>query len=219
MSSQKNQVSYPLLYLVTDRDLALGRSLLEVVAQAVEGGANIVQLREKSLDTRLFIEEAIAIKEYLKPRGIPLIINDRVDVALAVGADGVHVGQKDMPYALARKLLGPQAIIGLSVETYEDLLQAESLDVDYLGVGPVYPTSTKTDHKGFFWKEEGLRWAREHSRHRLVAIGGINETNALEVVKTGVDGIAVVSAIVSASDPRQAARRLFQVLTNKEAQV
>lgn len=212
MSSLKHQVSYPLLYLVTDRDLAHGRPLVEVIAQAVEGGVNMVQIREKALSTRSFIEEALAIKEYLKPRGIPLIINDRVDVALAIEADGVHIGQTDMPYPLARKLLGPQAIIGLSVETYEEVLQAETLDVDYLGIGPVFPTSTKTDHKGFHWGTEGLRWAREHSRHRLVAIGGINETNALEVARTGVDGIAVVSAIVSAPDPKETSRRLRQAL-------
>jgi len=212
MANRKIRLSSPLLYLVTDRDLARGRPLLEVVAQAVEGGVNIVQIREKTLSTRAFIEEAREIQAYLKPKGIPLLINDRVDVALAIGADGVHLGQSDMPYPLARKLLGPKALIGLSVDTQEELLQAESSDVDYLGIGPVYPTATKTDHKGFLWGTEGLRWARSHSRHRLIAIGGINETNAFEVAKTGVDGIAVVSAIVSAQDPREAARCLRTAL-------
>lgn len=212
MANRKIRLSSPLLYLVTDRDLARGRPLLEVVAQAVEGGVNIVQIREKTLSTRAFIEEAREIQAYLKPKGIPLLINDRVDVALAIGADGVHLGQSDMPYPLARKLLGPKALIGLSVDTQEELLQAESSDVDYLGIGPVYPTTTKTDHKGFLWGTEGLRWARSHSRHRLIAIGGINETNAFEVAKTGVDGIAVVSAIVSAQDPREVARCLRAAL-------
>ena len=212
MADRNYQLFYPLLYLVTDRDLALGRPLLEVVAQAVEGGVNIVQIREKALDTRAFIEEARQIQAYLKPKGIPLLINDRVDVALAIGADGVHIGQSDMPYPLARKLLGPKALIGLSIDTQEELRQAESYDVDYLGIGPVFPTSTKTDHKEFFWGIEGLRWARSNSRHRLIAIGGINETNASDVAKTGVDGIAVVSAIVSAQDPREAARRLRAAL-------
>lgn len=213
MRHRKDRLSYPLLYLVTDRDLAQGRPLVEVIAQAVNGGVNIVQVREKTLGTRAFIEEARSILEYLKPRGIPLLVNDRVDVALAVEADGVHIGQTDMPYPLARNLLGPEALIGLSVETYEELLEAEAFDVDYLGIGPVFPTSTKTDHRGFFWGVEGLRWAREHSHHRLIAIGGINETNAFEVAKTGVDGIAVVSAIVSAPDPREAALRLRQALS------
>ncbi|MCX7788045.1 MAG: thiamine phosphate synthase, partial [Spirochaetes bacterium] len=156
---------------------------------------------------------AISIREFLKPKGIPLLINDRADVALATEADGVHIGQSDMPYPLARKLLGPHAIIGLSVETYDELLQTEAFDVDYLGIGPVFPTATKTDHKGNFWGIEGLKWAREHSHHRLIAIGGINETNASDIAKTGMDGIAVVSAIVSAPDPKEAAFRLRRVFS------
>lgn len=213
MKRVQNRLSYPLLYLVTDRDLSLGRPLMEVITQAVEGGVNVVQIREKNLGTRAFIEEALTIQGFLKAKGIPLLINDRVDVALAIEADGVHIGQSDMPYPLARKLLGPQAIIGLSVDTYDELLQAEDFDVDYLGIGPVFPTSTKTDHKGFFWGIEGLRWAREHSHHRLIAIGGINETNASDVAKTGVDGIAVVSALVSAPNPKEVAIRLCQAFS------
>ncbi len=213
MKKVPDRLSYPLLYLVTDRDLSLGRPLLDVITQAVEGGVNVVQIRDKNLGTRAFIEEALTIQAFLKTKGIPLLINDRVDVALAIEADGAHIGQGDMPYPLARKLLGPQAIIGLSVDTYDELLQAEDFDVDYLGIGPVFPTSTKTDHKGFFWGIEGLRWAREHSRHRLIAIGGINETNASDVAKTGVDGIAVVSAIVSASNPKEVAIRLRRVFS------
>lgn len=212
MNNLREPLPFPLLYLVTDRDLALGRPLLEVVSQAVEGGVTIVQIREKTLSTKAFIEEALEIQAYLKTQGIPLVINDRVDVALGIGADGVHLGQSDMPYPMARNLLGPKALIGLSVDTQEELLRAESFDVDYLGIGPVYPTLTKTDNKGFFWGTEGLRWARSHSRHRLIAIGGINEKNAFEVAQTGVDGIAVVSAIVSAQNPREAASRLQSAL-------
>ncbi len=206
------QLPSPLLYLVTDRELAGGKPLVEVVAEAIEGGVNLVQLREKKLSIKAFMEEAREIKELLTPRGIPLLINDRVDVALAVGADGVHIGQEDMPYGVSRRLLGPRAIIGLSVETYEDLLAAEAFDVDYLGVGPVFPTSTKTDIKGFFWGIEGLRWAREHSRHRLIAIGGIQISNAPEVASSGIDGIAVVSSIIAAPDPRHAAEELCKIL-------
>ena len=130
------------LYLVTDRALSLGRSLEEVVLGAVRGGAGIVQLREKDASTRFFVQEAERIKRLLAPYGVPIIIHDRVDVALAVGADGVHVGQDDMPYPLARKLLGKRAIIGLSVETEEQVREAEAYDVDYLGVSPIFPTPT-----------------------------------------------------------------------------
>lgn len=199
------------LYLVTDRDLSRGRPLEEVVLQAVQGGADMVQLREKTASTRFFIQEALRIKELLAPYGVPLIINDRVDVALAVEADGVHVGQQDMPYPLARKLLGPKAIIGLSVETMEQVLEAEAYDVAYLGVSPIFATPTKPDTKGE-WGLEGLAKVRRVSRHRLVAIGGLNASNAAEVIRAGADTIAVVSAICAAPDPRQAAAELRRVI-------
>lgn len=195
------------LYLVTDRALSLGRPLEEVVLAAVRGGVGIVQLREKDAPTRLFVEEAQRIKRLLQPYGVPLIINDRVDVALAVEADGVHIGQQDMPYPLARKLLGKRAIIGLSVETVEQVLEAEAYDVDYLGVSPIFPTPTKTDTLGA-WGLAGLATVRRLSRHRLVAIGGLNATNAESVIRAGADCIAVVSAICSAPDVEQAAATL-----------
>ena len=143
----------------------------------------------------------------MSPFDIPLIINDRLDVALAVGAHGVHVGQNDMPYAIARKLMGPKAIIGVSVETWDDVEVAEELDCDYIGVSPVFETPTKTDTKGA-WGLDGLKKIREYSRHKLVAIGGINERNAAEVVAAGADSIAVVSALCSAENPCEAARGL-----------
>ena len=199
------------LYLVTDRALSLGRSLEEVVLGAVRGGAGIVQLREKDASTRFFVQEAERIKRLLAPYGVPLIINDRVDVALAVGADGVHVGQDDMPYPLARKLLGKRAIIGLSVETEEQVREAEAYDVDYLGVSPIFPTPTKTDTLGA-WGLEGLARVRRLSRHRLVAIGALNATNAESVIRAGADCIAVVSAICSAPDPQEAAATLRRII-------
>lgn len=195
------------LYLVTDKALCGARSLADVVAQAVRGGATCVQLREKDLPTRDFVEEARGIKELLSPLGIPLIINDRLDVALAVEADGVHVGQDDMPYEIARRLMGPKAIIGVSVETWEDVERAERLDCDYIGVSPVFETPTKTDTKGA-WGLEGLEKIRRYSRHSLVAIGGINAQNAAALVAAGADSLAVVSAICCADDPREAAREL-----------
>ncbi|HOF06286.1 MAG TPA: thiamine phosphate synthase [Syntrophales bacterium] len=199
------------LYLVTDRDLCGGRPLQDVVRAAVAGGAAWVQLREKNLSTRAFVEEAAAVKALLAPHKVPLIINDRLDVALAVGADGVHVGQDDMPYPLARAVLGKKMIIGLSVETWEDVEAAEKWDVDYLGVSPVFATPTKTDTKGS-WGLEGITRIRSFSRHPLVAIGGLNVTNTGAAVRAGADGIAVVSAICAAPDPFAAARELCRII-------
>ena len=198
------------LYLVTDRGLSLGRELPMVVEAAVRGGVSMVQLREKEVDTREFIELARKLQAILRPAGVPLIINDRIDVALAVDADGVHIGQSDMPYELARKLLGPGKIIGLSVETMDELLEANRLDVDYVAVSPVYSTATKTDTAPPFGLE-GLRRAVELSEHPTVAIGGMNLESAPAVFASGVDGIAVVSAICSAPDPQTAARELANI--------
>jgi len=199
------------VYLVTDRSLCRNRPLNDVVLQAVQGGVSYVQLREKDISTRLFVEEAREIKKILEPYRVPLIINDRIDVALACGAEGVHVGQDDMPYAIARKLMGPNAIIGLSVETWEDVEESQSLDVDYIGVSPIYPTPTKTDTKGA-WGLEGLVKIKAFSRHPLVAIGGINENNAADVIAAGADCIAVVSAICAAADPAAATRDLKNII-------
>ena len=199
------------LYLVTDRPLSLGRPLEEIVSKAVAGGVTMVQLREKEASTKEFIDLAIRLKEILKPYNVPLIINDRVDVALAADADGVHVGQSDMPYELARKLLGPDKIIGLSVENMDEVLKANELDVDYIGISPVYATQTKTDTASPFGLE-GLKEAVRVSLHPTVAIGGMNMQTAGEVMQTGCDGIAVVSAISSAEDVTEASRKLKDIV-------
>ncbi|MEW5772513.1 MAG: thiamine phosphate synthase [Thermodesulfobacteriota bacterium] len=198
----------PAVYLVTDRGLARGRELLDVVEAAVAGGAGVVQLREKLADTREFLDLARAIKARLAPRGVPLLVNDRVDVALAAGADGAHLGQSDLPYAAARAILGPDALIGLSVETPDQAREAEALDVDYLGVSPVFATPTKTD-AGPAWGLAGLADLAAWSRHVLVGIGGIGPANAGEVVRAGARGVAVVSAICAADSPRDAASSLL----------
>jgi len=199
------------LYLVTDRPLCGQKSLEDVVLQAVKGGAAYVQLREKDISTRIFVEEARRMKQLLAPYKVPLIINDRIDVVLASGADGVHIGQDDMPYRVARSLLGGKAIIGLSVETWEDVEESRKLDVSYIGVSPVFATPTKTDTKGV-WGLAGLAKIKSFSRHPLVAIGGINESNAREVVAAGADCLAVVSAICAASDPEAAAGKLKSII-------
>jgi thiamine-phosphate pyrophosphorylase len=170
-----------------------------------------VQLREKDVSTRFFVEEAKQIKALMAPFKAPLIINDRIDVALAVEADGVHIGQEDMPYATARMLMGKRAIIGLSVETWEDVENAQTLDVDYLGVSPVFETPTKTNTKGS-WGLEGLARIKRYSRHPLVAIGGLNASNAVDAIMAGADCIAVVSAVCSAPDPLKAARELQDII-------
>jgi thiamine-phosphate pyrophosphorylase len=199
------------LYFVTDRDLCGEKSLADVVLQAVRGGAACVQLREKDVSTEFFVEEASRIKALIAPYGVPLIINDRIDVALAVAAEGIHVGQEDMPYGIARRLMGPKAIIGLSVETWEDIENAQGLDCNYLGVSPIFATPTKTNTKEP-WGLEGLAKIRAVSRHPLVGIGGLNAGNTEAVVMAGADGIAVVSAICASPDPYAAARELDGII-------
>jgi len=212
MNIMKNALK---LYLVTDRSLSLGRPLEEIVSKAIAGGVTMVQLREKEMPTGEFVELARGLKRLLQPHGVPLIINDRVDIALAVDADGVHIGQSDMAYADARKLVGKDKIVGLSVETLKEVELANQLDVDYIGISPVFATPTKTDTAAPFGID-GLREAVKLSLHPTVAIGGMNKTTAQAVMETGCDGIAVVSAISSAIDPAAAAAELIALLeTNK----
>ena len=193
------------LYLVTDQQALRGRSLTDVVMAAVQGGATCVQLREKTSNTHDFVALACALNKLLTPLGVPLVINDRIDVALACGAKGVHLGQSDMPVELARQLLPAQVFIGLSVETLDDVHRAASWPVDYLGVSPVFPTPTKTDTAPP-WGVAGLSAVRAVTQLPLVAIGGIHLSNAAEVLAAGANGLAVVSALCSADDPAAAAR-------------
>lgn len=199
------------LHLVTDRSLTLGRSLLEIIPAAIQGGVSVIQLREKECTTLDFINLGSEIVGLLKPYKIPLLINDRIDVALAVGANGVHIGQQDVPYPIAREILGPQAVIGLSIENEKQALEAEKFEVDYLGLSPIYTTPTKTDTAHPLGLD-GLRKIRQISSHRLIAIGGINSENASNVIAAGADGLAVVSAICSAHNPFYAAKTLRQFI-------
>ncbi len=193
------------LCLVTDRDLAKGRSLIDVVSAAVQGGVTMVQLREKYATTREFLEEARALKALLAPLNIPLIINDRVDIALAVDADGVHVGQKDMPLAQVRALLPAGRIIGLSITNSEQIQRPDAALADYLGLGPLYLQSTKQDAATPLGVE-GFRALRAQTQKPVMAIGGLKPDNCAEVVAAGATGLAVVSALVGAADPAAAAR-------------
>ncbi len=195
------------IYLVTDEKACLERPLGHIVEQAARAGVSFVQLREKKASTRDFLDRALELKNTLAPFGIPLIINDRVDIAMAAHAHGVHLGQTDMPPAEARRLLGPHALIGLSVETWADVEAAGQAPVNYLGVSPVFPTPTKTDTQSP-WGLEGLRRIRRATDLPLVGIGGLNPENADRVIRAGADAIAVVSAVCSAKDPFGAARKL-----------
>lgn len=195
------------LCLVTDRGMAGSRRLADIVAEAVAGGVTMVQLREKTAGTRAFVAEAEALLRLLRPRRVPLVINDRVDVALAAGADGVHVGQDDMPVALVRRLVGPAMLIGLSITSDADLAHPDAGAADYLGVGPVFAQATKPDATPPLGLEGLARLARAATRP-VLAIGGIGRSNAEAVLRAGADGLAVVSAVMAVPDPRAAALAL-----------
>jgi len=199
------------LYLVTDEQQDL-TTLEHVVKEAVAGGVTMVQIREKQANTGSFIERALAVKAVLKGTGVPLIINDRVDVALAVEAEGVHLGQSDMPVHLARKMMGKNKIVGLSIETRDQLMQAQHLPVNYLALSAIFATPTKTNLITH-WGLEGLANAVQLSALPMVAIGGINTTNIQAVVASQVDGVALMSAICHARLPRQAALNLINLMT------
>ena len=199
------------LYLVTDRTLSRGRSSEEIVGAAVRGGVTCVQLREKHCSTRDFIREARGLQPLLHHHKIPLIINDRLDVALAIGADGVHLGQSDMHIGDARRLVGEKMIIGISAENLNDAIVAEQEGADYIGISPVFSTDTKVDTAAPLGLE-GISWIRRAVNLPLVGIGGINAGNVREIICAGADGVAVVSAIVSADCPQTAASELKNLL-------
>jgi thiamine-phosphate pyrophosphorylase len=197
----------PTLYLVTDPRLCRGRPLREIVAAAVEGGVTLVQLRDKEAEGRALLEHARALKALLDPRDVPLLINDRIDIALAAGAAGCHVGQTDLPAAAARALLGPDAILGVSLDAVGQVRALDPEQVDYVAYGPFAATATKAD-AGPPVGAAGLAAVRAQTALPLVAIGGVDEANAGAAVAAGADGIAVVAAIMAAADPAAASRRL-----------
>ena len=197
----------PTLYLVTDPDLSGGRRLADVVAAAVHGGVTLVQMRDKKAEGRALLEQARALKALLDPLGVPLLINDRIDIALAAGAAGCHVGQTDLPAEAARALLGPDAILGASLDAIEQARVADPEYLDYVAFGPFAATATKGD-AGAPIGAAGLAAVRELTALPLVAIGGVHEGNLGDAIRAGADGIAVISAIMAAADPAAASRRL-----------
>ena len=195
------------LCVITDRDLARGRPLDAVVMAAVRGGATMVQLREKQASTRQFLEQAQALKAALAACRVPLIINDRVDIALAVDADGVHVGQTDMPVDAVRALIGPTKLVGLSITNEEQIRRPDAEAADYLGIGPIHAQTTKTDASAPLGVE-GFAGLRSRTAKPVIAIGGVKAELAKALFDAGADGIAVVSAIMLAVDCADAARQL-----------
>ena len=205
---KKNEIDYT-LYLCTDRGLMSTDTLEEAVEQAVQGGCTVVQLREKDCTSLEFYETARSIRKITDRYKVPLIINDRVDIALAVDADGVHVGQSDLPASVVRRILGPDKIIGVSAGTLAEALQAEAEGADYLGVGAMYATITKEDADVTTIEE--LKEIRKAVGIPIVVIGGINK-NTLENFKGyGIDGLAVVSAVIAADDIKAAAGELVSM--------
>ena len=198
------------LYLVTDRRMPQGDTLENVVEKAIQGGVTLVQLREKSGDTGVLYERAVALKKITDQYHIPLIIDDRIDVMLASGADGVHVGQSDMPARIARAMIGPDKILGVSAANLQEALQAEADGADYLGVGAMYPTATKTDAD--FTTMETLKEIKRKVHIPVVAIGGINQHTIPDFRNSGINGFAIVSAIMASQTPETAARELKELI-------
>lgn len=203
------------LYVISGRHLARGRDLLAVMAAALAGGATVIQLREKDMTARELVEAGCRLQEMTRKHGATFIVNDRVDVALAVDADGVHLGQDDLPVSVARELLGADKIIGLSTHSFEQALAATSLPVDYIGVGPVFATQTKPGTRPV-GVELVSRVSRELSVP-FVAIGAIDENNIDGVLSTGARNVAVLSAVVAAPDVTAAATRLIARIREKTA--
>lgn len=207
------KTDYSLMF-VTDERITDDREFLIVLESALKGGVSIVQLREKKLNTKPFYNRAIAVKDLCAKYNIPFIINDRIDIALAVNADGVHLGQKDLPVSAARALLGSNKIIGWSVSNEEQALEANHLEVDYIGLSPVFSTNTKTKDLNVPLGIEGLKRLKLISSKPIVCIGGVDEKNAASIMQNGADGIAVISAISQSNNSYQKTKILKKIIEN-----
>ena len=199
------------LYLVTDKSDDVEK-FLKTIEEAIKGGVSVVQIREKTADTLDFYNLSLKVKEITSKYNVPLIINDRVDVALAIDADGVHVGQSDMPCDVTRKLVGPDKIVGVSAATIDEAKKAEKDGADYIGTGAVFPTATKDDAPKITKKD--LKEIADSINIPVVAIGGINLDNASQLTDTGIKGLSVVSAIMSSDDPKKSAEKLLNIFNS-----
>lgn len=198
------------LYLVTNSAVISDMPLITAVEQAILGGVTLVQLREKNLDSRAFFEQAISVKQVCDKHGIPLLINDRVDIALAVGADGVHIGQADLPAEVVRRLIGDDKILGVTAKTVKQAIYAEQAGANYLGVGAVFGTTTKADAQPI--SHDTLKEICQAMTIPVVAIGGITADNILQLQGTGMAGVAVVSGILGQPDIKTASKNLREKL-------
>ena len=199
------------LYLVTDNSDDVEK-FLKTIEEGIKGGVSVVQIREKTADTLDFYNLALKVKEITEKYNIPLIINDRVDIALAIDADGVHVGQSDMPCDVTRKLIGKDKILGISAATVDEAKKAQKDGADYIGTGAVFPTQTKKDADSV--TKQQLKEIVESIDIPVVAIGGITLENAIELKDTGISGLSVVSAIMSSDNPKKSSEELLKIFNN-----
>ena len=197
------------LYLVTDHRNKTEEEFLNIIEEAIKGGTSIVQLREKTASTKDFYQLALKVKEITTRYDVPLLINDRIDIALAVDSEGVHIGQDDMPADIAREIIGEDKILGVSASTVEEAKKAEIDSADYIGSGAVFPTATKDDADSV--SEEELKEIVDSIDIPVVAIGGITIENAHTLKASGIAGFSVVSAIMSAEDPKEASEKLKEI--------
>jgi thiamine-phosphate pyrophosphorylase len=207
------------LYVITDERLGRGRSHLEIAEAAIRGGADVVQLRDKAASSHRLYDIALQMRRLTRDAGVPFIVNDRLDIALAVDADGVHIGVEDLPTSVARRLLGPGKILGVSAETLEEAVTAEREGADYLGVGPVFEARGTKPDAGEPLGLDRIARIRRGCRLPIVAIGGIHAENARSVRDAGANAAAVISAVASAEDVAQAARMLKLALTGAKGDV
>jgi thiamine-phosphate pyrophosphorylase len=187
------------LYVITGNAFLNGRSLEEVIRKVISGGADCIQLREKDVSTRELLEMGSVLRRITRENGVPFIVNDRLDIALAVEADGVHLGQDDLPIEAARKIMGPHKIIGISTHDVKEAVAAERAGADYIGLGPVKATQTKLDAEPAIGVE-GIREVRRHVSLPIVAIGGIKQGDVADIIRAGATGVAVISAVIGADD-------------------
>jgi thiamine-phosphate pyrophosphorylase len=205
------KVDYSLIY-VTDDSIKDDTAFFKILEDALKGGASIIQLREKSCNTISFYNRALKSKALCHAYRVPLIINDRIDIALAVEADGVHIGQTDMPYSKARELLGATKIIGLSVSKSEQAIEAENLKVDYIGISPIFNTATKKSDLAPSLGIDGLKMIRPLFSKPIVCIGGVHQKNVANIIKNGANGVAVISAISKAEQPEKETKNLKEII-------
>ena len=201
------------LYLVTDKRNKTDDEFLEIIEEAIKGGTTVVQIREKEGETLDFYNLALKVKEITSKYNVPLIVNDRIDVALAIKSEGVHIGQTDMPADVARSLIGDEMILGVSASTVEEARKAEKDGADYIGTGAVFPTATKDDAPSI--TKDDLKEVTGSINIPTVAIGGITLENASELAGTGISGISVVSAIMNSEDPKTASENLLKIYNEK----